>query len=83
MLHYFFENINKEAFINYLEKFLVLISLLAIYIFFSQIFDLYEPIRNQIKYKCIGSNTIQTTFWPYEPHRAMRTFREPFYLVST
>ncbi len=38
-----FENINKEAFVNYLEKFLVLISLLAIYIFFSQIFDLYEP----------------------------------------
>ena len=43
-----FENINKEAFINYLEKFLVLISLLTIYIFFSQIFDLYEPIRNQV-----------------------------------
>ena len=35
----FFENIDKETFVNYLEKFLVLISLVAIYIFFTQIFD--------------------------------------------
>ena len=77
-----FENINKEAFINYLEKFLVLISLLAIYIFFSQIFDLHEPIRNRSNTSYRGSFTIQTTFWPYEPHRAMSTFREPVLFIS-
>ena len=77
-----FENINKEAFINYLEKYLVLISLLAIYIFFSQIFDLYEPIRNRSNTSYRGSFTSQTTFWPYEPHRAMSTFREPVLFIS-
>ncbi len=77
-----FENINNETFINYLEKFLVLISLVAIYIFFSQIFDLYEPIRNRSNTSFRGSFTIQTTFWPYEPHRAMSTFREPVLFIS-
>ena len=78
----FFENINKESFINYLEKFLVLISLVAIYIFFSQIFDLYEPLRNRSNTSFRGSFSIQTTFWPYEPHRAMSTFREPVLFIS-
>ena len=77
-----FENINNETFINYLEKFLVLISLVAIYIFFSQIFDLYEPIRNRSNTSYRGSFTTQTTFWPYEPHRAMSTFREPVLFIS-
>jgi len=77
-----FENINKEVFINYLEKFLVLISLFAIYIFFSQIFDLIEPIRNRSNTSYRGSFTVQTTFWPYEPHRAMSTFREPVLFIS-
>jgi len=78
----FFENINNETFLDYLEKFLVLISLLAIYIFFSQIFDLYEPIRNRSNTSYRGSISIQTTFWPYEPHRAMSTFREPVLFIS-
>ena len=78
----FFENINKETFINYLEKFLVLISLLAIFIFFSQIFDLYEPIRNRSNTSFRGSYSTQTIFWPYEPHRAMSTFREPVLFIS-
>ena len=77
-----FENINNETFINYLEKFLVLISLVTIYIFFSQIFDLYEPIRNRSNTSYRGSFTTQTTFWPYEPHRAMSTFREPVLFIS-
>jgi len=77
-----FENINKETFINYLEKFLVLISLLSIFIFFSQIFDLYEPIRNRSNTSFRGSYSTQTTFWPYEPHRAMSTFREPVLFIS-
>ena len=63
-----FQKINNEIFINYLEKYLVLISLLAIYIFFSQIYDLYEPIRNRSNTSFRGSFTTQTTFWPYEPH---------------
>ena len=67
---------------NYLEKFLVLISLLTIFIFFSQIFDLYEPIRNRSNTSFRGSYSTQTTFWPYEPHRAMSTFREPVLFIS-
>ena len=78
----FFENIDKENFVNYLEKFLVLISLVAIYIFFTQIFDLYEPLRNRSNTSYRGSSTTQTTFWPYEPHRAMSTFREPVLFIS-
>ena len=78
----FFENIDQETFVNYLEKFLVLISLVAIYIFFTQIFDLYEPLRNRSNTSYRGSSTTQTTFWPYEPHRAMSTFREPVLFIS-
>ena len=77
-----FNNINNETFINYLEKLLVFVSLIAIYIFFSQIFDLYEPLRNRSNTSYRGSIAIQTTFWPYEPHRAMSTFREPVLFIS-
>ena len=77
-----FRNINNDTFINYLEKLLVLVSLIAIYIFFSQIFDLYEPLRNRSNTSYRGSISIQTTFWPYEPHRAMSTFREPVLFIS-
>ena len=77
-----FRNINNETFINYLEKLLVFVSLIAIYIFFSQIFDLYEPLRNRSNTSYRGSISIQTTFWPYEPHRAMSTFREPVLFIS-
>ena len=77
-----FRNINNETFINYLEKLLVFVSLIAIYIFFSQIFDLYEPLRNRSNTSYRGSISVQTTFWPYEPHRAMSTFREPVLFIS-
>ena len=77
-----FRNINNDTFINYLEKLLVFVSLIAIYIFFSQIFDLYEPLRNRSNTSYRGSISIQTTFWPYEPHRAMSTFREPVLFIS-
>ena len=77
-----FRNINNDTFINYLEKFLVFVSLIAIYIFFSQIFDLYEPLRNRSNTSYRGSISVQTTFWPYEPHRAMSTFREPVLFIS-
>ena len=77
-----FRNINNDTFINYLEKLLVFVSLIAIYIFFSQIFDLYEPLRNRSNTSYRGSISVQTTFWPYEPHRAMSTFREPVLFIS-
>ncbi len=47
----------------------------------SQIFDLYEPIRNRSNTNLLG-NAAQSIFWPYEPHRAMGTFREPVLFVS-
>ena len=77
-----FKNINNKTFISYLEKLLVLISLITIYIFFSQIYDLYEPLRNRSNTSFRGSISTQTTFWPYEPHRAMSTFREPVLFIS-
>ena len=78
----FFKNINTQDFLNSLERLLILISLITIYIYFSQMFDFYEPFRNRSNTSFLGSVSNQTIFWPYEPHRAMGTFREPVLLVS-
>ena len=64
-----------------LEKLLIIISVITIYIYFSQIFDLYEPIRNRSNTNLLG-NDAQSIFWPYEPHRAVGTFREPVLFAS-
>ncbi len=77
----FYKSIDHESFMDLLEKLLIIISVITIYIYFSQIFDLYEPIRNRSNTNLLG-NDAQSTFWPYEPHRAMGTFREPVLLVS-
>ena len=77
----FLPSINQEKFMNLLEKLLLIISVFSIYIFISQIFDLFEPFRNRSNTNLM-SNTSQTTFWPYEPHRIMGTFREPLLYAS-
>ena len=56
-------------------------QVLSIYIYFAQIFDLFEPLRNRSN-TSVYSNSLQTTFWPEASHRALGTFREPSYLVS-
>ena len=63
------------------ENFIIIFSVLSIYIYFAQIFDLFEPLRNRSN-TSVYSNSLQTTFWPEASHRALGTFREPSYLVS-
>ena len=77
----FLPSISQEKFLNLLEKLLLIISIFTVYIFISQIFDLFEPIRNRSNTNLLG-NAAQSIFWPYEPHRAMGTFREPVLFAS-
>jgi len=79
--HSFLQTIDLKLFMDQLEKLLIIISVISIYIYLSQIFDLYEPIRNRSNTNLLG-NAAQSIFWPYEPHRAMGTFREPVLFVS-
>ena len=75
-------NIGESSnFFSYLEKFILIISLVSLYIYFAQLFDLPELYRNRSGTNLIG-NPIQTTFWPYEHHRLLGTFREPLLFVS-
>ena len=64
-----------------ITDFIIIFSVLSIYIYFAQIFDLFEPLRNRSN-TSVYSNSLQTTFWPEASHRALGTFREPSYLVS-
>ena len=64
-----------------IKNFIIIFSVLSIYIYFGQIFDLFEPLRNRSN-TSVYSNSLQTTFWPEASHRALGTFREPSYLVS-
>ena len=64
-----------------IKNFIFIFSVLSIYIYFAQIFDLFEPLRNRSN-TSVYSNSLQTTFWPEASHRALGTFREPSYLVS-
>lgn len=78
----FFENDECiEATIKVFNVLLLIFSCLAIYFFTAQIFDLYEPFRSRSNTNLLG-NSDQVTFWPFEPHRAMGTFREPVLFVS-
>ena len=81
---YFFTTFNFErtnSFFVYLEKFILIISLLSLYIYFAQIYDLPEFTRNRSGTNLLGSS-LQTTFWPYQHHRLLGTFREPLLFVS-
>ena len=79
--HSFLQSIEHKLFMDLLEKLLIIISIITIYIYLSQIFDLYEPIRNRSNTNLLG-NDAQSIFWPYEPHRAVGTFREPVLFAS-
>ena len=81
---YFFTTFNFESnksFFVYLEKFILIVSLLSLYIYFAQIYDLPELTRNRSGTNLLG-NSLQTTFWPYQHHRLLGTFREPLLFVS-
>ena len=77
----FFNNENYSKFLRFVKLFIYIYSLIIIYIYFAQIFDLYEPLRNRANTNLLG-NSSQSTFWLSQPHRAMGTFREPIFLVA-
>lgn len=74
-LKYFISSDNAY-FIKLLEKLILVFSLFAIYAYFAQIYDFPEFIRNRSNTGLLG-DSLQTTFWQYEPHRAVGSFREP------
>ena len=77
----YFNTSNIADFLNLLQKLILIFSLYAVYVYFAQIYDLPEFIRNRSNTGLLG-NSSQTTFWKYEPHRAIGSFREPILLSS-
>src|SRR6056300_63737 len=73
--------INHELVLKRLKQFCIYYSAVVVYIFFAQIFDLYEPFRNRSNTNLFGESS-QSTFWLSQPHRAMGTFREPSFLIT-
>ena len=79
--NYFFTESNLNNFFRILKKYLFFYSVITIYIFFAQIYDLYEPYRNRQNTNLFGES-MQSIFWLSQPHRAMGTFREPLFLIT-
>ena len=77
----YFSTTSGSNFMHLLQKLILIFSLFAIYTYFAQIFDLPEFTRNRSNTGLLG-DSLQTTFWQYEPHRAMGSFREPVLLSS-
>ena len=81
-VNYLNENhFDNSKLIDKLKLFCFLYSLVVIYIFVAQIYDLYEPFRNRANTNLFGDSA-QSIFWLSQPHRAMGTFREPSFLVT-
>ena len=74
------KSLNDEI-LRKLKNFCFIFSLMVIYIFIAQIYDLYEPFRNRSNTNLFGESS-QSTFWLSQPHRAMGTFREPSFLIT-
>ncbi len=85
ILFFYFSQIQDLKFLDQLHKsmktLLLLFSTAVIYIYFAQLFDLPEPLRNRAN-TSFFANSKQSTFWLSQPHRAMSTFREPSFVVA-
>ena len=77
---YFFNTKNINLAMLGINRFIIFFSVITIYIFVAQIFDLYEPFRNRANTDI--AEMTQATFWLSQPHRAMSTFREPVIFVT-
>ena len=77
----FFQKNSSDLFLVLIRKFIVTFSVITIYIYIAQIFDLYEPIRNR-QNTDLFEEINQSIFWLSQPHRAMGTFREPVLLIT-
>lgn len=81
-INYSYENkVNSENLLKKIRLFCIFYSIIIIYIFGAQIFDLFEPLRNRANTNLFGGSA-QSIFWLSQPHRAMGTFREPSFLVT-
>ena len=81
-INYSYENkVNSEILLKKLRWFCIFYSIITIYIFGAQIFDLFEPLRNRANTNLYGDSA-QSIFWLSQPHIAMGTFREPSFLVT-
>ena len=81
-INYSYESkVNSEILLKKLRWFCIFYSIITIYIFGAQIFDLFEPLRNRANTNLFGGSA-QSIFWLSQPHRAMGTFREPSFLVT-
>ncbi len=56
-------------------------STVGVFIYFGQLYDFFDVIRNRPGTGIYGQEE-QVTFWLSENHRAMGTFREPIFLTS-
>ena len=77
---YFFNTKNINLAMLGINRFIIFFSVITVYIFVAQIFDLYEPFRNRANTDI--AEMTQATFWLSQPHRAMSTFREPVIFVT-
>ncbi|MDA9036929.1 hypothetical protein N9H62_01430 [Acidimicrobiia bacterium] len=81
-INYSYEDkVNSEILLKKLRWFCIFYSVVIIYIFGAQIFDLFEPLRNRANTNLFRGSS-QSIFWLSQPHRAMGTFREPSFLVT-
>ncbi len=76
----FFNTKNINLAMLVINRFIIFFSVITIYIFVAQIFDLYEPFRNRANTDI--AEMTQATFWLSQPHRAMSTFREPVIFIT-
>ena len=70
-----------KKFLEFQKYVLYFLVFTTLYIYFAQIFDFFEPLRNRSN-TSVYSGSAQTTFWPNNSHRALGTFREPSYLAT-
>ena len=71
-IHYL-QKENLNLFFKFIRYFIFIFSVATIYIFLAQIFDLYEPLRNQSNTNIYGES-VQSIFWLSEPHQSNGNF---------
>lgn len=76
-----FKFAEESKFFYILERLIIIIAFFSLYLYVAQIFDFPEFNRNRPGTKLLGSSQ-QITFWPYQTHRLLGTFREPVLFVS-
>ena len=74
-------NIDIQKTIDTISWLVLVFSVIGVLIYFGQIFDFFDILRNRPGTGIYGQEE-QVTFWLSEDHRAMSTFREPIFFSS-